>query len=286
MPREMTTRESRNFYEDVAHKRRPMRSHMDTSTYYMKHWKREWRLIAEDIGANGHFLILDVGCGPALLLRELDRSHGHEYLGMDIAKNALPTAKNEGKAGFMLGNAEAFPIADGVIDVVVASHLIEHLHNAHLFLSECHRVLKPHGRLIVATPNDDSPLKRPLLLKSAFAAGTALAFCTSLANPRGFYTKVLDFANARRDGMQAVHTHSQEEHVHEFGPEELRHELESIGFKMKKIRFSGIHVFRYSLVLDDSFGSAWFAVSSRLENAQSRNLAAWAYDMTFITEKD
>lgn len=38
-------------------------------------------------------------------------------------------------------------------DLLVASHVIEHLGDTDLFLKECYRVLKPGGALVMATPN-------------------------------------------------------------------------------------------------------------------------------------
>jgi SAM-dependent methyltransferase len=41
-------------------------------------------------------------------------------------------------------------------DAVTSSHTIEHLHDPARFLRECHRILKPGGRLAIVTPNAHS----------------------------------------------------------------------------------------------------------------------------------
>jgi predicted SAM-dependent methyltransferase len=49
----------------------------------------------------------------------------------------------------------SFPIPDNAFDVVYHSQFIEHLPHdkAPIFISECHRILKPNGVLRVVTPN-------------------------------------------------------------------------------------------------------------------------------------
>ncbi len=51
--------------------------------------------------------------------------------------------------------AHHIPYADGTVDVIYSSHMIEHLDrlDARSFLAECRRVLKPGGILRVAVPD-------------------------------------------------------------------------------------------------------------------------------------
>jgi SAM-dependent methyltransferase len=50
-------------------------------------------------------------------------------------------------------NLTELPLADGSVDVVVNFQVIEHLWDQALFVSECARVLRPSGLLMVSTPN-------------------------------------------------------------------------------------------------------------------------------------
>jgi predicted SAM-dependent methyltransferase len=54
-----------------------------------------------------------------------------------------------------------FPLPDNSIDVVFSEHMIEHLTYAEgqHCLAECHRVLRPGGRIRIATPSIDRLLK-------------------------------------------------------------------------------------------------------------------------------
>ena len=45
------------------------------------------------------------------------------------------------------------PIDSDSVDIIIAGEIIEHLINPFRMLKECFRVLKPHGRLILSTPN-------------------------------------------------------------------------------------------------------------------------------------
>ncbi|MFK7937247.1 MAG: methyltransferase domain-containing protein [Saprospiraceae bacterium] len=54
---------------------------------------------------------------------------------------------------FQIVNSETLPFLNESFDVVVSNHVIEHLPNHQLHLSEIYRVLKPNGLLYLATPN-------------------------------------------------------------------------------------------------------------------------------------
>jgi len=53
------------------------------------------------------------------------------------------------------------PLPDQSFDLIYSSHLVEHIHRAEFstFLGECHRILKPGGRNIIATPGLESMCK-------------------------------------------------------------------------------------------------------------------------------
>ena len=51
------------------------------------------------------------------------------------------------------GNLAELPLPDHSVDVVVNFQVIEHLWDQPQFVSECARVLRPAGLLMVSTPN-------------------------------------------------------------------------------------------------------------------------------------
>jgi ubiquinone/menaquinone biosynthesis C-methylase UbiE len=100
--------------------------------------------------------ILELGCGLGHLLGWLVDKF--EVYGADINQWALNQAsQNVPRGNFVLLAAEnlhAFP--DNVFQVVIAKHVVEHLIDPDLALSEISRVLMPGGLLLLATPNTDS----------------------------------------------------------------------------------------------------------------------------------
>jgi SAM-dependent methyltransferase len=51
------------------------------------------------------------------------------------------------------GNLAGLPVRSSSVDVVANLQVIEHLWDQEGFLRECHRVLRPGGRLLITTPN-------------------------------------------------------------------------------------------------------------------------------------
>lgn len=52
----------------------------------------------------------------------------------------------------ILGDAHDMPIADGSFDLVVANSVLEHVENAYRVVQECHRILRPGGRVFAWVP--------------------------------------------------------------------------------------------------------------------------------------
>ena len=57
------------------------------------------------------------------------------------------------RVGVLAANLAALPMPDSVLDVVVNFQVIEHLWDQPQFITECLRVLRPGGSLLISTPN-------------------------------------------------------------------------------------------------------------------------------------
>jgi len=95
--------------------------------------------------------VLDVGCATGALLASL-RDRGWRVTGVEISA-CSQYAQNERKLDVRNLPLEENKFPDKSFDVILASHLIEHLNDPRSFLAETFRILKDGGCLFITTPN-------------------------------------------------------------------------------------------------------------------------------------
>lgn len=98
--------------------------------------------------------VLDVGCGTGYLLRALGGHYPHaeQLAGIDAAPNMIETANrltDDERLTFATGVAEHLPFPDASIDLVVSSTSFDHWSDQLAGLTECARVLRPRGHLVL-----------------------------------------------------------------------------------------------------------------------------------------
>ena len=102
--------------------------------------------------------VLDVACGEGYGSAML-AAHARHVVGADIADDVVEEARTTyAGAGrpnleFVHADVAALPFADRSFDVVVSFETIEHHARHEEMLSECARVLRPDGLLILSSPN-------------------------------------------------------------------------------------------------------------------------------------
>jgi len=103
-------------------------------------------------GAGGKGLVMDVGCGGALLMRLL-RERGHKVLGSDFSLAAASIAWGQNGVPAFCGTLTQAPLRDESVSVLSMFHVLEHLYKPGEYLLAAHRLLKPDGRLVIQVPN-------------------------------------------------------------------------------------------------------------------------------------
>jgi len=95
---------------------------------------------------------LDIGCGSGHLVRDAIEE-GIDAYGVDVSKYAVENAVVKDRVSY--GSMEEIPFGNEFFNVISAIDVIEHVNpeNVEEALSETFRVLKPHGLLILTTPN-------------------------------------------------------------------------------------------------------------------------------------
>lgn len=106
--------------------------------------------------------ILDVGAGTGICSRRLARLYPRARLtAVDCTPDMLRKARGRGRrwfsrVAFACGDAEALPIADASIDLVVSSLMLPSAESPEAVLAEFRRVLRPGGLLMFASLGPDT----------------------------------------------------------------------------------------------------------------------------------
>jgi SAM-dependent methyltransferase len=97
--------------------------------------------------------VLDIACGEGYGAAALARAGASSVVGVDLSAEVCEHARRKYGLDARPGDAQAIPLPDRSVDVVVSFETIEHVERPDTFLRECARVLVPEGTLIVSTPN-------------------------------------------------------------------------------------------------------------------------------------
>jgi 2-polyprenyl-3-methyl-5-hydroxy-6-metoxy-1,4-benzoquinol methylase len=96
--------------------------------------------------------VLDVGCSTGGLLRRMTEL-GWKALGIEPSHNYAEFAKTVYGLEVIEGLLENTELPHSTFDVIITTHLLEHLYNPLDSLRQLHSSLKDNGLLLISTPN-------------------------------------------------------------------------------------------------------------------------------------
>lgn len=101
--------------------------------------------------------LLEVGCGPGLLLDEARAFH-HRRSGVEHSAAARDDAARRSGATMYASVAQA--AANAPYDIIIATHVVEHVLHPVAFVREITALLRVGGHLVLAAPDMASPWRR------------------------------------------------------------------------------------------------------------------------------
>ncbi len=96
--------------------------------------------------------LLDVGCGNGLFL-SIMRDAGWKVVGVEPDGAAAHGAQERYGLTVFAGHLADAKFDDRTFDAITLNHVIEHTFDPVALLSECRRLLKPEGTVVLITPN-------------------------------------------------------------------------------------------------------------------------------------
>jgi glycosyltransferase involved in cell wall biosynthesis len=132
----------RNHFQSADYDSRAYDSLVPPQRYWQR---RRFKLVSQMADLPGRRL--DVGCGSSRIIQSRPDSFG-----LDIEQPKLRYLRRTNPL-LVRGSAFDLPIADGSLDVVVHSQVIEHIPYHRKLFTEMNRVLAPGGMLVIGTPD-------------------------------------------------------------------------------------------------------------------------------------
>src|SRR3978361_2231813 len=113
----------------------------------MLHWLAASRAERVPPAAHPGAVLVDLACGGGLMAPHVARL-GYRHVGVDLGEAGLRVARQHGVAP-VRASVLAVPLADRCADVVLAGEVLEHVEDDAQVITECARLLKPGGTLVI-----------------------------------------------------------------------------------------------------------------------------------------
>ena len=121
-----------------------------------KHWRRYADSLDCICAAHPQpGVLVDVGTGNGLLMI-LAKRRGWQAIGIDVSESRARVCQQNFGLDVRAGTLETVHLPADSADAVAMRHVLEHVEDPIGLLSECRRVLRPGGILLVEVPNPES----------------------------------------------------------------------------------------------------------------------------------
>jgi len=117
--------------------------------------KRILERIAEDYDIKGK-IVLDIGCGEGRMTSFLVKNNSIIGIDKEVYVKGLISASEKGIIPIRFDIDYELPFKNDIFDVILCLDTIEHIRNYKQLITECLRILKIDGLLIMSTPNINS----------------------------------------------------------------------------------------------------------------------------------
>lgn len=98
--------------------------------------------------------LLDVGCGAGAFLADMHRL-GWTVAGVETDPEVAKIAQARFGLSVFTGSLQEASFPPNSFNAITMEHVIEHVEDPLALVRECHRIVKPGGRISIATPNVD-----------------------------------------------------------------------------------------------------------------------------------
>lgn len=112
-----------------------------------------------ETGADSPGVVLDLGCGTGSFQPDLQQRYPQaRYIGLDLAPGMIAFARDRfgGDKLWLVGDAEALPLAAGSVDLVFSSLAFQWCYQPQKLFAELARILTPGGRCVFTSLGPDT----------------------------------------------------------------------------------------------------------------------------------
>jgi ubiquinone/menaquinone biosynthesis C-methylase UbiE len=127
---------------------RKLRIRQDTHRLYTENRAGFLEWVTELMDIRPGMTVVDAGCGRGIYHPVFER-HGARVIGIDRSLGMLRDSTTASLS--IVGDAQALPLEDAMCDRVACNHVLYHVPDRALAMQELRRILRPGGRVVMAT---------------------------------------------------------------------------------------------------------------------------------------